>query len=221
VAQFLGVALDDRASPGHRARLLTFVSDRAGELTVSISGTKGGSVDVCVIPAAPNGTPAPGLGSDDFCHDLTQGTKRLRTPSRRQDWTVQLRASDSGNKPLTNVLLRFPSASPSVTLIDFPFQGTELDDYNGFTARVLTEEAGTLRIAAAWVDDDGDSTHDFGITVFDVTEGSRPIYRTAGTASNTDVRTTVRGARRFEVRLESRDAYSPSRVLLKATLSWP
>ena len=80
-------------------------------------------------------------------------------------------------------------------LIDFPFQGTELAADNGFTARIVTAEAGTLRISGSWVDDDGESTHDYGLSGFDVTDGARPVYRTAGTASNTDVRTTVRGKR--------------------------
>jgi hypothetical protein len=221
VIQFLGVRLDDQTGPGHRVRVFSFTADRAGDVSASISGTKGGTIELCLTPAAPNGTPAPDLRSQNFCDDLTQGSKRQRTPARRQDWTVMLRASESGQRPTTNLLLRFPSASPSVRLIDFRFQGTEVADYNGFTARIVTDEAGTLRIAGSWVDDDGESTHDYGVSVFDVTEGSRPVYRTAGTASNTDVRTIVRGKRKFEVRLENRDAYVPSRVTLAATLSWP
>jgi hypothetical protein len=221
VAQFLGVSLDDPASPGHRTRTFTFVTTATGEISASISNTKGGTVELCLIPAAPNGTPAPDLGDQSFCDELTQGAKRHRTPSRRQDWTVQLRASESGQTPTTNLLLRFPSSTASITLIDFPFQGTELRAYNGFTARVLTSEAGTLRLAASWVDDDGDSTHDWGFSIFDVTDGSRVIYRTGGTASSANVRTDVRADRRLEVRLESRDAYSPGRVTLRATLSWP
>lgn len=201
--------------------MFSFVTNAAGEISASISNTKGGRVELCLVPAAPDATPAPDAGPEDFCDDFTQGTKRHRTPSRRQDWTVQLRASESGQTPTTNLLLRFPSSSPSVTLIDFPFQGTEVRAYNGFTARVLTAEAGTLRVSASWLDDDGDSTHDWGVSIFDVTDGSRVVYRTAGTASNADVRTQVRGGRRFEIRLESRDVYSPGRVTLGATLSWP
>jgi hypothetical protein len=221
VIQFLKVRLDDEGSAAHEARRFTFTTDRAGELTASLFGTTGGKVELCMIPAAPDNTPAPDLGSDSFCDELTQGVKRSRTPARRQDWTVELRAAESGQRPTTDLLLRFPAATGGVSVSGFPFQGTELDDANGFTARLVTNDSGTLRVLASWTDADSDSTHDYGLSVFDVTDGARAVYRTAGTASSLDARVTLRSDRRFDVTIENRDVMASARVSLKATLTWP
>jgi hypothetical protein len=209
------VALDDPAIP-QSERSLGFSSDAAGTVRAAATGTSGGPVQLCLTASLPDAPPG-----EPVCETGESPTVGATAGAGRTDWQLTISALSSGQTPVTNLALTFPASRPQVDLDGFLFQGVAEDGYNGFTADIPVRLAGRLDVAASWTDADGDSTHDYQLTVSDLTDPSLPPFTARGTDSSMSASAPVLAGHTYRVHLGNTTETVPTRVTLEASLDWP
>lgn len=212
---FRGVALDDPAVP-QPERGLAFSSDAAGPVRAAATGTSGGSVVICLTASTPDAPPG-----EPVCESGESPTVGATAGAGETDWRLTLTALNAGQTPVTNLALTFPASRPRVDLDGFLFQGVAEDGYDGFTADIPVRLAGALDVAASWTDEDGDNTHDYQLTVRDLTDPSQPPFTARGTDSSMSASAPVAAGHTYRVHLGNATESVPTRVILEGSLDWP
>jgi hypothetical protein len=173
-------------------------------------------VEICLIASGPDAPPG-----EPVCESGDAPTVAATAGGGETDWRVTVSAVNDGQTPVTNLALTFPASRPQVDLDGFLFQGVAEDGYNGYTADIPVRLAGRLDIAASWTDADGDSTHDYQLTVSDLTDPSRPPFTARGTDSSMSASPPVLAGHTYRIHLGNATESVPTRVTLEGSLDWP
>jgi hypothetical protein len=173
-------------------------------------------VELCLTASLPDTPPG-----EPVCESGESPTVGASAGGGETDWQLTISAVNVGQTPITNLALTFPASRPRVDLDGFLFQGVAEDGYNGYTADIPVRLAGQLRIAASWTDADGDSTHDYQLTVSDLTDPSRPPFTARGTDSSMSASAPVAVGHTYRVHLGNATESVPTRVTLEGSLDWP
>ncbi|HEV8516543.1 MAG TPA: hypothetical protein VGQ47_02755 [Candidatus Limnocylindrales bacterium] len=213
---FRQVGLDASDDPDEQSRTITFATNARGEVLAGIAGTTGGTVQLCLtegLPGAPVGIP--------ICQEGETLTIRGQALGPRTQWTVTLAGLDRGARPVTNLTIRFPSNRAGLELSGFEFQGTDVPAYDGFTVDLPARATGELTLAARWHDADGSDSHDYQLTVTDLTDAGAVPFERRGTDTGLSATVPFLGGHTYRVHLGNGSGSISTRVTLEAELSWP
>ena len=101
-----GLGVDDPDSPQARPRIVVFVSDGGGDVSVKLQNATGGRVKFCLYP----GTLAKPLG-DPACLKSTGSTLTGHAKSKKPfTWTVTLIGAKAGTTPMTDLRIDWPAS---------------------------------------------------------------------------------------------------------------
>ena len=173
----MGLGVDDPASPQARPRVVVFISDGGGDVTVKLQNATGGKVKFCLYP----GTLAKPLG-DPACLKSTGSTLTGHAKSKKPfTWTVTLIGAKAGTTPMTDLRIDWPASQPRLEIVDLRLQGKGSKPYNGVVVDLGSRPgAGTLNVAATWSDPVGGDSHPYKATITDrATRERRWIRRRA------------------------------------------
>ena len=213
--------------PGEPTATLTFVNlkldattDQRGETRLITFSTNGpGTISVRLITRSPQGEARMCLkaAGQQLCKLVSNGTVTANAISGHTDWSVTLRGAQVFT-PVTDIVLTFPAASPSVTISHSRFAGKTHEDYNGIQARVDSRADGAIHLVASWTD------HDFtyGVDLKNERNGAGDTSLTnQGPARTTDNSFRAVAGATFKLGLRNEDSGSFGRTQLAATISWP
>jgi hypothetical protein len=136
---FTALGLDAKDDPAGADRILQFVTGK-GSITVDVSSiSPQGDTIMCLTTLTKT------LG----CRTAASGRLSASTTKPKETFQVTLRG-DGIAQPVVKVRLRFPAKSPSVTIQNARFDGTDTPDKNGITAIFTARSEGSVRIKAEW-----------------------------------------------------------------------
>ena len=204
---FVALKLDAANDPRGETRMITFSTNGPGTISVRlITRSPQGEARMCLKAAG-----------QQWCKVVSNGTVTANAISGHTDWAVTLRGAQIFT-PVTDIVLTFPAAAPSVTISHARFAGINHKDYNGIQARVDSRADGAIHLVASWTE------HDFmyGIDLKNETNGTGDTsLANQGPARMTDNTFRAVAAATFLLALRNAESGSFGRTQLAATITWP
>ena len=215
IIRALGV--DDPDRPQARPRIVVFVSEGGGDVTVKLQNATGGRVEFCLYP----GTLAKPLG-DPACLKSTGSTLTGHAKSKKPfTWTVTLIGAKAGTTPMTDLRIDWPVSQPRLEILDLRLQGKGSKPYNGVIVDLGSRQgAGTLQVAGTWSDPVGGDSHPYKLTITDRDTGAT-LESAEGDSTNVGLSTDLAAKQRAEVSLTNPGPMVATEVLAALSLTWP
>ena len=212
-----GLGVDDPDSPQGRPRIVVFISDGGGDVTVKLQNATGGRVEFCLYP----GTLAKPLG-DPACLKSTGSTLTGHAKSKKPfTWTVTLIGAKAGTTPMTDLRIDWPASQPRLEILDLRLQGKGSQPYNGAVVDLGSRPgAGTLHVTATWSDPVGGDSHPYKATITDRDTGAT-LESAEGDSTDVELSTDLAPKQRAEVSLTDPGPMVATEVLAALTLTWP
>lgn len=205
--EFLSVGVDGPAADATRERIFTFDSNSPGIVEASAEAGGPDSVRLCL------GRGAPGSVTAQQCRESTDVEVASVATGVETTWTVTLTGAE-GAGAFVDLVLRFPSDAPSVTIDGFRFQGTAFEDYNGFAAEVLASGGGSLAVDATW--SGGPAPYRLRFT-----DARTTLDDSTGEGSKVTGTVAVGTDGLYGIRLGNQQEFAEQDYTLRATVSWP
>jgi hypothetical protein len=202
---FVDLKLDGALDERGQTRLITFSTDGPGIIQVQyITHAPQGAARMCLKAAT----------GFQACKNIFNGTVVARAISGHNDWTVTLRGVGLFT-PVADVVLTFPTRSPTVTITHARLDGRVLENYNGIRVRVAPRSDGNLHLVASW-------TRDliYGVELVNETNGAGNMSLREGPARSTDKTLAVTGGATWKLTFRGPEAGHRG-TDLTATISWP
>lgn len=201
----IGLKLDATEDPNGRARIVTFVSEQPGTITVSLSSrTPQGTTHMCLSQGS----------TEVGCEDWATGTFTRTTSQSNVTWTVTV-IGDGIETPVVDVGATFPATSPSVTIEHARFDGTASPDTNGLHARFQARTDGDVRLQADW-----GAAFTYRISFINEATGTTDVSPGDVPSSGLDLTSIPVQAGTYTLVLENTDAGSGTTDLL-VSVGWP
>jgi hypothetical protein len=202
---FVDLKLDGALDERGQTRLITFSTDGPGIIQVQyITHAPQGAARMCLKAAT----------GFQACKNIFNGTVVARAISGHNDWTVTLRGVGLFT-PVADVVLTFPTRSPTVTITHARLDGRVLENYNGIRVRVAPRSDGNLHLVASW-------TREliYGVELVNETNGAGNMSLREGPARSTDKTLAVTGGATWKLIFRGPEAGHRG-TDLTATISWP
>jgi hypothetical protein len=207
-----GLGVDDPDSPQARPRIVVFVSDGGGDVTVKLQNATGGRVEFCLYP----GTLAKPLG-DPACLKSTGSTLTGHAKSKKPfTWTVTLIGAKAGTTPMTDLRIIGPPAaarSSSASRARAPAVQRR--------RRRSGQQTGAARPRHRHVERPGGwRSHPYKATITDRDTGAT-LESAEGDSTDVELSTDLAPKQRAEVSLTDPGPMVATEVLAALTLTWP
>jgi len=132
--------LDAADDPEGRDRVVTFTTGGTGAIAIALKTlSPTGSARMCLSAD----------GTDLGCKTTAGGSLAAETAKKAATFVLTLRG-DGAERPVVEVSVTFPAASPSVTVADVRFDGTDYPETNGIQAIVQPRAGGGVHVTADW-----------------------------------------------------------------------
>lgn len=212
-----GLGVDDPDGPQARPRIVVFISEGGGDVTVRLQNASGGRVEFCLYP----GTLAKPIG-DPACLKSTGSTLTGHSKGKKPfTWTVTLIGAKAGTTPMTDLRIDWPATQPRLEILDLRLQGKGSKPYNGVTVDVGGRPgAGTLNVAATWSDPVGGDSHQYKATITDRATGAT-LDSAEGDSTGVELSADLAAKQRAEVSLTDPGPMVATEVLAALSLTWP
>jgi hypothetical protein len=214
---FSGVGLDSAQSIEDQAtspRFFTFSAEGPGVIRAQLSRVTG-RVRACVWRGDARSR------NEVSCRVMRRGdVERTIEGDGPQAWTVSLIGAQGNVSPSLDLRLTYPTNDAGIRLEGFRFQGSEIENYNGFTAELRAASTGPIRVSATLDDGEG-GAHLYGLVIQEVAGGPAQPFIAENHSSSLDETTEGVAERSYRVTLENRQAVSETAVMLSAQLDWP
>ncbi|HEY7599045.1 MAG TPA: hypothetical protein VH741_03885 [Candidatus Limnocylindrales bacterium] len=216
---FLDVGLDTTDTGGEGdvplPRYFTLTVDGPGRIEASVQEVSFGRVRLCLWRGDPSDV------RDNECQtDRRPALSRDVATAGPTTWTVSLIGSQAGASPTVDLRLRWPTADARIALSGFRFQGSEIQNYNGFMAEVDSASDGSINVSATFDDGQGGS-YPYRLIIEQVGGGPAQPYAVESEGTELHPGTEVSGSRRYRITLEGRHSVAEQLVRLTADIDWP
>lgn len=204
---FTQLKLDAKDDPAGVNRVLTFDSHGTGKISVAVKTLSPmGTVIMCLSAG----------GVRIACRTTPAGAITVTTTRRTETFKVTLRG-EGVETPIVEVTATFPSATPSVTIKNARFDGTDYPETNGIQALVSPRADGNVTLLAAW----GGHPFAYEIDLMEQNGGSGSItLANQGPSTNTSESLAVNGMNPWKLLLQN-VAGGFGITPLTATIAWP
>jgi len=203
----VGLQLDAANDPAGENRIIKFISDGPGTMSVKlVSQTPQGTTHMCFQAGTKTLS----------CKDWSKGTFSGKTTQAHTTWRVSVRGKGTAT-PVVDVTVTYLTAAPVVTIANARFNGTSEPGLNGIQIRFVPRAAGDAHLVATW----GGHPFAYEIDTFDETTGEGgPSYPNQGPSTNVDQTTPVTATDTWRLILQNIDPGFGT-TDLRATVSWP
>lgn len=199
--------MDGPAADASRERVFTFGSNAAGIVEARAEAGGPDNIRLCL------GRGAPGSVTAEQCRESTDAAVSSVASSVATTWTVTLTGAE-GTGAFVDLVLRFPSDAPSVTIDGFRFQGTAFEDYNGLVAEVEASEGGSLAVDATW--SGGSAPY-----LLRFTDAGTTLDESTGEGTEVTGSVVLSAGGRYGISLGNQQEFAEQDYTLRATVSWP
>jgi hypothetical protein len=214
---FVDMGLDTTDTGGEEpvARVFTFVADGSGRIEATVSDVTFGRVSMCLWQGDAT------IRTDEECRLARQGTLRRDIDDGGPvSYSVSLIGSQAGASPSATLRIRWPTTDARMQIAGFRFQGEEIENYNGFTAEVELEFAGSIDVAATF-DDGVGGVYPYRLIIEEIGGGPAQAFFAEGEGSEMQASTEGDAGRSYRITLANRLTVVDQRVLVTAELNWP
>ena len=140
--RFKGVGFDSPDATTPTERTLTFRSDGAGTVTVTLGHPSAGSVRLCLWQGK-------GAHHAADCRTTSGGSLHGPAGAAAATWNVAILGLDIQTQSIADIKLEFPSSAPAVDFGGFRFQGIANPGSNGIEA-TFAAGSGAVSVDAGW-----------------------------------------------------------------------
>jgi len=204
---FTQLKLDAKDDPAGANRVLAFESHGTGKIKVAVTTLSPmGTVIMCLSAG----------GVRIACRTTSAGAITVTTTRKTETFKVTLRG-EGVETPIVEVTATFPSATPSVTLKNARFDGTDYPETNGIQALITPRADGNVTLLASW----GGHPFAYEIDLMEQNGGSGAItLANQGPSTNTSESLAVNGVNPWKLLLQN-IAGGFGTTPLTATIAWP
>jgi hypothetical protein len=211
----LGLDTTDVGGEDPQARYFTFVAEGPGRIEASLSDVSFGRVRMCLWQGDQFNV------RDNECQTVRRGAlERDIAGGGPTSWTVSLIGSEAGASPTVSIRIRWPTNDARMHLSGFRFQGSEIQNYNGFTAEVEPAADGEIAINASFDDGFGGS-YPYRLIIEEVGGGPAQSFVVEEEGATMEASAPALAERTYRITLEGRHTVAEQRVLITADLDWP